>query len=109
MDKIIEKLRIKYSWLNQDEAVELAENAIGWFYALRYPCEPMANKENRPIETFMDSWAIERICDEIAQRNGFNTALGYRENGIQFTFDSAWISESLRKSITPTIGVIGTL
>jgi hypothetical protein len=106
MDKIVAKVRIKYPWLSPEEAVELVENGIGWFYSLRYPCEPTANPENRPIDSFMDSWAVERLCDEIAQRNGFNTSLGYRENGIQFTFDSAWISEALRKAIVPIVGVI---
>ena len=106
MEEIVAKVKDKYSWLSQDEATELVENAVGWFYALRYPCEPTANDVTRPIDTFMDEWSVRRICDEIAQRNGFNTALGYRENGIQFTFDGAWISESLRKSIVPTIGVI---
>ena len=106
MEKIVGKVRIKYPWLRYEEAVELVDNGIGWFYSLRYPCEPTASPENRPIDTFMDSWAVERLCDEIAQRNGFNTALGYRENGIQFTFDSAWISEALRKSIVPIVGVV---
>jgi hypothetical protein len=106
MDKITQKIRIKYSWLTQEESTELVENALGWFYAIRYPCEPTADESTRPIDTFMDRWAVERICDEIAQRNGFNTALGYRENGIQFTFDSAWISESLKKAIVPMIGVV---
>ena len=106
MDKIIEKVRIKYSWLTYEEVVELADNALGWYYTLRYPCEPAASQENRPIDTFMDKWAVARLCDEIAQRNGFNTALGYRENGIQFTFDSAWISEGLKKAIVPIIGIV---
>jgi hypothetical protein len=106
MDKIVAKIRIKYSWLSQEDATELVNNGIGWFYSLRYPCEPTASPETRPIDTFMDSWVVERLCDEIAQRNGFNTSLGYRENGIQFTFDSAWISEALRKAIVPIVGVV---
>lgn len=106
MEKITAKVSIKYPWLSIEEVSELVENGIGWFYACRYPCEPTASLENRPIDTFMDVWAVERLCDEIAQRNGFNTALGYRENGIQFTFDAAWISESLRKAIVPIVGVI---
>jgi hypothetical protein len=106
MEKIVAEVIIKYPWLRHDEANDLVRNAIGWFYSLRYPCEPSVTLETRPIDSFMDIWAVERICDEIAQRNGFNTSLGYRENGIQFTFDSAWISESLRKSIVPIVGVI---
>jgi hypothetical protein len=106
MASISANVRIKYPWLSADEAAELVRNATGWFYSLRYPCEPTASPENHPIVSFMDEWAVERICDEIAQRNGFNTALGYRENGVQFTFDSAWISNTLRSSIVPFAGVI---
>jgi hypothetical protein len=106
MEKLISSVAIKYPYLNVAEATELVENAMGWFYVMRYPCEPTANQESRPIDTFADEWAVKRICDEIAQRNGFNTALGYRENGIQFTFDSAWISAELRKAIVPIVGVI---
>ena len=106
MDNIVVNVIMKYPWLSKDEASELVDNATGWFYILRYPCEPTADRTTRPIDTFIDEWAVKRICDEIAQRNGFNTALGYRENGIQFTFDSAWISEELRKSIVPIVGVI---
>lgn len=103
---IMGKVKTKYPWLSTQEATELVENAMGWFYSLRYPCEPNADPENRPIDSFMDKWAVERICDEIAQRNGFNTSLGYRENGIQFTFDSAWISDTLKSAIIPIAGVI---
>ena len=106
MDKIVAKVRNKYPWLSTEQAMELVENGIGWFYSLRYPCEPSASLESRPIDSFMDMWAVERICDEIAQRNGFNTALGYGENGIKFTFDSAWISDALRTAIIPIVGVI---
>lgn len=106
MDNILAKVRTKYSWLSLEEARELVDNGIGWYYSLRYPCEPTASLENRPIDSFMDTWAVERICDEIAQRNGFNTALGYRENGISFTFDSAWISEALRRAIVPIARVL---
>lgn len=106
MYNIVSKVKKKYPWLSEEEATELVDNATGWFYILRYPCEPMANQDNRPIDTFVDEWAVKRLCDEIAQRNGFNTALGYRENGIQFTFDSSWISEGLRKAIVPIVGVI---
>lgn len=103
---IVERIHEKYSWLTVSEVNSLVDNAIGWYYALRYPCEPFADETSRPISSFMDAWAVERICDEIAQRNGFNTALGYRENGISFTFDSAWVSQALKNAIVPIVGVI---
>lgn len=106
MDNIKENVKSKYSYLTSEEIDDLVENAIGWFYALRYPCDSTVNEENRPIVSYMDKWCIKRLCDEIAERNGFNTALGYRENGIQFTFDSAWISNSLKSAIIPIAGIV---
>lgn len=106
MDNILTSVQTKYSYLTSEEVIELVENAKGWFYSLRYPCEPEVSEETRPIVAFMDKWAVKTICDEIAQRNGFNTALGYRENGVQFTFDSAWVSDSVKKAICPIVGVV---
>lgn len=103
---IVAKIKTKYSYLSNLEAIELVDTAIGWFYSLRYPCEPNINKETHPITNYMDTWYICRICDEIAEKNGFNSSIGYRENGISFQFDSAWISEGLRKAIVSIAGVI---
>lgn len=104
--ELVTKVKNKYSWLTTDEANELVETAIGIFYNLRYPCEPNASPETRPIDTFMDKRNVLWICEEIAQRNGFNSATGYRENGISFDFDGAWVSERIVNSIKPIIGVI---
>ena len=106
MDSIIKIVKTKYSYISSEEVTELVENELGLFYALRYPCEPNVSKETRPITTFMDEWNLRRLCDEIAERNGFNSALGYRENGVSFAFDGAWISESLKKAICPIAGVV---
>lgn len=106
MEKIVAKVKTKYSWLTDNEADELVNNAVGWFYSLRYPCELSISVETHPIATFMDEWCVSRLCDEIAERNGFNSATGYRENGITFEFDGAWISESLKKAIMPIAGVV---
>lgn len=106
MDNILTSIKTKYPYLSDMEIINLVDCAKGWFYLLRYPCEPEVTEETRPIVSFMDIWAVKTICDEIAQRNGFNTALGYRENGISFTFDSAWISDSVKMALMPIAGVI---
>ena len=104
--ELVTKVMNKYSWLSLEEASQLVDQATAMFYRLRYPCEPTASPETRPINTFMDMQDVLWICDEIAQRNGFNSATGYRENGINFQFDGAWVSERLVNSIKPIIGVI---
>lgn len=104
--ELVSKVRIKYPWLSLEEARQLVEQATAIFYGLCYPCEPNANSKTRPIETFMDKQNVLWICDEIAQRNGFNSAVGYRENGINYEYDGAWVSERIVNSIKPIIGVI---
>jgi hypothetical protein len=54
----------------------------------------------------MDKHNVFMICEEIAQRNGFNSATGYKENGISYNFDGAWLSDRVVNSIKPIIGVI---
>jgi hypothetical protein len=99
------RVQYKYS-LTDEEAIDFVEAAKGFFYLLRYPSEPNANENTRPIETFVDEQLVLRICDEIAQKNGFNTVVGYRENGCSFDCDVAWLSDRLVGFIKPIIGVI---
>ena len=103
---LVNEVRSEYSWLSLEEASRIVNKATAIYYRLRYPCEPTASPQTRPIDTFMDKQDVLWICDEIAQRNGFNTATGYKENGINLTFDGAWVSERLVNSIKPIIGVI---
>lgn len=99
------RVQLKYS-LTAEEAMDFVEAAKGFFYLLRYPSEPTANENTRPIDTFVDQQIVLRICDEIAQRNGFNTLVGYKENGCSFDCDVAWLSDRLVGLIKPIIGVI---
>ena len=101
------ELRVKNKYgLTDEEANDFVESAKGFFYLLRYPSEPNADEITRPIETFLDQQLVLRICDEIAQRNGFNTLVGYKENGCSFECDVAWLSDRLVGLIKPVIGVI---
>jgi hypothetical protein len=99
------RVQHKYS-LTNEEAVDFVEAAKGFYYLLRYPNEPTANENTRPLNNFVDQQLVLRICDEIAQRNGFNTVVGYRENGCSFDCDVAWLSDRLVGLIKPVIGVI---
>lgn len=103
---LVTKVMNKYSWLTVGEASELVDKATGIFYQLRYPCEPNVSPATRPITSFMDTRNVLLICDEIAERNGFNSSVGYKENGISFTYDGALVSDRLVDLIKPIIGVI---
>ena len=91
--------------ITAQEAVDFVAAAKAFFYLLRYPCEPSANEQTRPITSFLDEQIVLRICDEIAQKNGFNSIVGYRENGVSFSCDTAWLSERLVGMIKPIAGV----
>ena len=98
------RVQNKYS-LTPEEAIDFVEAAKGFFYILRYPSVPLANEKTHPIKSFVDEQLVLRICDEIAQKNGFNTLVGYRENGCSFDCDVAWLSDRLVGFIKPIIGV----
>jgi hypothetical protein len=45
-------------------------------------------------------------CDEIIERLGFNSAVGYKENGVSWSFDGAQLSNKLCSLVTPISSVI---
>ena len=58
------------------------------------------------ISSIVDKNWVLAACDEMIERLGFNSATGYRENGVTWTFDGAELSNRLVSLIKPTIGVI---
>ena len=102
----IAKVNHKYPWLSVEECSAIVDKAKMFYYGLKYPCEPLLSEADRPIKGFMaQNWVIS-ACDEIVERLGFNSATGYRENGVNWTFDGAQLSERLISLIKPTVGVI---
>lgn len=96
----------KYSHLNAKDVKSVVDKAKMFYYSLRYPCEPNASEQTRPINSFKHQQWIIMACDDIIARYGINNVIGYRENGVSFTFDGAEISERLISMIKPIIGVI---
>ena len=56
----------------------------------------------------MEQQTFWQIVDELVERLGFNSALGYRENGINWNFDDAWVSRFTQKLLTPKVQTIST-
>lgn len=100
------KIKTKYPHLEETDITEIVEKAKTIYYSLRYPSEPNACEETRPLTTYKAQNWVVMACDDIIARLGFNNATGYRENGITWTFDGAEISERLVSLIKPVIGVI---
>ena len=102
----VARVKTKYPYLNEIDVSDIVDKAKMFYYCLRYPCAPNANEETKPIDSFVASRWILSACDEIIERLGFNSAIGYRENGMSWQFDQAELSKSLCDLIKPIAGVI---
>ena len=92
---------VRYPHITNIEDVERIVNKAKFiYYASKFPHETSPEKDH-PITTFMQKEHLWQIADELTERLGFNTALGYRENGVNWTFDEAWISRFTQKLLTP--------
>ena len=102
----IARVNGKYPWLSVEEVSSIVDKAKMFYYGLKYPCEPLLSESDRPINgLFPQNWILS-ACDEIVERLGFNSATGYSENGVNWTFDGAQLSERLVSLIKPTVGVV---
>lgn len=103
----IARVQEKYDYLPFEEIVRIVEKAKFFYYELSYPCDKSIDESTHPIKGFRAEQWVLAACDEIIERNGFNSAVGYRENGITWSFDSAELSTRLVNMITPVATVIG--
>lgn len=106
MDFIAE-VKDKYPHLADEDVISTVCKAKMFYYALKFPCEPNANEETHPLNSYFSKYWILAACDEIVERLGFNSAVAYKENGVSYSFDSAQISERLVSLIKPVVGTIG--
>ena len=102
----VEKISTKYPYLGKEDISDIVNKAKMFYYCLRYPCDLNANEETRPISSFVATNWVLSACEEMIERLGFNSATGYRENGISWEFDQAELSQKLCDSIKPVAGVI---
>lgn len=102
----VTKVKNKYPWLSVEEVSSIVDKAKMFYYGLKYPCEPSLSENDRPIVTFVAQQWVLSACEEIVERLGFNSAVGYHENGVNWSFDGAELSDRLVSLIKPTIGVI---
>lgn len=102
----VEKLKTKYSYISDNDLCEIVDKAKMFYYSIKFPCEPEASEETRPINAFIDQLWIISACSEMIERLGFNSAIGYKENGVSWTFDGAEISDRLVGLLKPIIGTL---
>ena len=97
---------VRYPHITEIEDVERIVNKAKFiYYASKFPHETSPEKDH-PIKTFMQKEAFWQIADELIDKLGFNSALGYSENGMSWSFDDAWISRFTQKLLTPRVKTI---
>lgn len=99
------QVKSKYPHICPRDVTRIVDKAKAFYYMLRYPCEPNADEETRPIVTFKSQQWILSACDELIERLGFNSATAYKENGMSWTFDNPQLSTTLISLLTPIVGV----
>jgi hypothetical protein len=99
-------LETKYPYISKEDRLAILNKAKMFYYGAMYPFDSNASEETKPITTFFGKQWILSACDELVERLGFSSALGYKENGVSWNFDNAHISDRLMNLLTPIVGVI---
>lgn len=101
-----EEVKNKYTWLSDKDVSSIVNRAKMFYYNLAYPADLSVDEDTHPIVGFRaETWLMTAI-DEIVERLGFNSSLGYRENGVSWTFDNCHLSNFLVMQIPPVVGVV---
>lgn len=104
--EFVEKVKTKYPYLSEQHALELVDRAKMFYYSLKFPFSHDIDENSHPIKLFVEKNWVMSACDELLERQGFNSAVSYRENGVSWSFDGAQISDRLASLIVPEAMVI---
>jgi hypothetical protein len=102
------EVRTKYPWLANNEPLVtgIVNKAKMFYYNLSYPADLSVDETTHPITGFRAEQWLLLACEEIVERLGFNSAIGYKENGIVWTFDNCHLSSFLIALLPPVVGVV---
>ena len=89
---------------NDDLLEELLNSAESAILARRFPFG--YDEETTVLPSAYDDLKI-RIAMDLFNKIGAEGQLSHSENGVQRTYESSWISESLLQEVTPRVGVSG--
>lgn len=104
--EFVEKVKTKYPYLSENDALAIVDRAKMFYYSLKFPFSHDIDENSHPITAFVEKNWIMSACEELIERLGFNSAVSYRENGVSWSFDGAQISDRLASLIVPQSMVI---
>jgi len=87
------------------ELIEVLEHSISLWVSLKYPYTNSAtdSDEEPSLNWVAQSWVI-RCAIEMLGRKGAEGQLAHSENSVNRSFDTATVSESLRREVIPIAG-----
>ena len=97
----MQRLKIRTGSTNEDLLGELLEEAKEVILSLRFPFSP--HPADLPSE-YVNLQVL--MATELYDKIGATGEIVHNENGINRTYDSAWISKELREQVVPLCGVI---
>ncbi len=93
-ERCVQVYQRKYPYMNVQDIEIIYDIASDIYVNLRFPFDTdtveISNDELRKHPT----WLL-RCMQEIIEKEGLTNVVGYRENGVSFTFDKTGISQSL--------------
>lgn len=107
LDYFESKVKSKYPYMTIEDIADIVNKAKLFYYSAKFPCDPNVDEKTRPIVSFIGQNWVLACCDELIERLGFSSAVGYKENGVSWSFGNAQVSDRLLSLIKPTIGTIG--
>lgn len=100
------RVKSEFPYMEDEHIIRTVNRAKAIYYSAKYPCEPYADENTRPIVNFADKEKVIMICVEILEKLGLNSATAYKENGVSANYEGAWVSSRVLDLINPVIGVI---
>lgn len=99
-------VQTKYPHLSESDAEFIANKAKMFYYNIKYAAYPQADETSNPITNTRDIWWVQAACSEMVDKYGIGNVVAYSENGLSVQYDSAELSLSLVKLLTPIAGVL---
>jgi len=102
VDNVVMEIQKIYPYIPIEVLKYMSNNAVSILLDTLYPFDD--TKTIKDIPNRKENWVSRCVVEQI-ERKGFTSAIGYSENGINFKFDRAQISQGLIDEITPKGGV----
>ncbi len=84
----------KYPYMSVADIGLLYDTASDIYINLRFPFNLEKVEVDEKELQKHPTWHL-RVMQELIDRNGLTNVVGYRENGVSFTFDKTGLSQSL--------------